>query len=169
MPFLFLFVLVAVVVALGFSAVIGAFVAGLAVAESLVADRTRELTEVLLLFFGSLFFVVVGVQFDVHDLVVPALLVAGLGLAGLAALGKVVGVYGFARARLRDPASGRAVAVGMVPRGEIGLVVGAIGITSGLFGQTELGAIVLMALVTTLVGSWAFRPAAAALRASSAP
>jgi Kef-type K+ transport system membrane component KefB len=169
MPFLFLFVLVAIVVALGFSAVIGAFIAGLAVAESLVADRTRELTEVLLLFFGSLFFVVVGVQFDAHDLIMPALLVAGFGLAGLATLGKVAGVYGFARAKLRHPASVRAVAVGMVPRGEIGLVVGAIGITSGLFGQTELGAIVLMALVTTLAGSWAFRRAATGLRSAPTP
>ncbi|HYA10481.1 MAG TPA: cation:proton antiporter [Thermoplasmata archaeon] len=169
MPFLFLFVLVAVVVALGFSAVIGAFIAGLAVAESLVADRTRELTEVLLLFFGALFFVVVGVQFNVHDLVVPALVGAGLGLAALAAAGKVAGVYPFARAKLREPAAARAVVVGMVPRGEIGLVVGAIGLTSGLFGQAELGAIVLMALATTVGGSWAFRGAASVLRAPSAP
>jgi len=162
-PFLFLFVLVAIVVALGFSAVIGAFIAGLAVAESLVADRTRELTEVLLLFFGALFFVVVGAQFDVHDLLLPALLGAGLGLAGLAALGKVAGVYGFARGRLGDPPAARAVALGMIPRGEIGLVVGAIGLTSGLFGQTELAAIVLMSLATTVGGSWAFRRAVARL------
>ena len=164
MPFLFLFILVAIVISLGFSAVIGAFIAGLAVAESLVADRTRELTEVLLLFFGALFFVVIGVEFDVHDLLVPALVGAALGLAGLAAAGKVVGVYGFARAKLGDPAAARAVAVGMVPRGEIGLVVGAIGLASGLFGQQELGAIILMSLVTTIGGSWAFRHAAAALR-----
>jgi len=157
LPFLFLFLLVAIVIALGFSAVIGAFIAGLAVAESLVADRTRELTEVLLLFFGALFFVVVGVQFDVHDLLVPSLVGAGLGLAGLAAAGKVAGVYGFARRKLGSPAAARAVAVGMVPRGEIGLVVGAIGLSSGLFGQAELGAIVLMSLATTVAGSWAFR------------
>ena len=169
MPFLFLFVLVAIVVALGFSAVIGAFIAGLAVAESLVADRTRELTEVLLLFFGALFFVVIGVQFDAHDLVMPALVGAGVGLAGLAALGKFAGVYGFARSKLRDPAAARAVGVGMLPRGEIGLVVGAIGITSGAFGQTELGAIVLMSLLTTVAGSWAFRYAAAGRRPVAGP
>ena len=168
MPFLFLFVLVAIVVSLGFSAVIGAFIAGLAVAESLVADRTRELTEVLLVFFGALFFVVIGVQFDVHDLAVPALVGAGLGLAGLAAAGKMVGVYGFARRKMGDTSGATAVAIGMVPRGEIGLVVGAIGLTSGLFGQAELGSIVLMSLVTTVAGSWAFRRASARLRNSGA-
>jgi len=164
MPFLFLFVLVAIVVSLGFSAVIGAFIAGLAVAESLVADRTRELTEVLLVFFGALFFVVVGVQFDVHDLVVPALVGAGLGLAGLAAAGKMVGVYGFARRKMGNASGATAVAIGMIPRGEIGLVVGAIGLTSGLFGQAELGAIVLMSLATTVAGSWAFRRASFRMR-----
>jgi Kef-type K+ transport system membrane component KefB len=169
MPFLFLFVLVAIVVSLGFSAVIGAFIAGLAVAESLVATRTRELTEVLLLFFGALFFVVIGVEFNVHDLLVPTLVAAGLGLAGLAAAAKFAGVYGFARRKLGSAAGGRAVALGMVPRGEIGLVVGAIGLTSGLFGQAELGVIVLMALSTTIAGSLAFRRAAVPLRQPAAP
>ena len=164
MPFLFLFVLVAIVVGLGFSAVIGAFIAGMAVAESLVAERTRELTEVLLVFFGALFFVVVGAQFDVHDLLEPGLVGAGLGLAGLAIAGKLVGVYPFARRRLGSAVAARATAVGMIPRGEIGLVVGAIGLASGRFGQTELGAILLMALATTVAGSWAFRRAARELR-----
>ena len=168
MPFLFLFVLVAIVVALGFSAVIGAFIAGIAVAESLVAERTRELTEVLLVFFGALFFVVIGAQFDVHNLLEPALVGAGLGLAGLAVAGKLVGVYPFARARLGSSAGARAAAIGMLPRGEIGLVVGAIGFASGRFGQTELGAILLMALATTAAGSWAFRLAARPLRPSPA-
>ncbi len=169
MPFLFLFLLVAVVIALGFSAVIGAFIAGLAVAESLVAARTRELTEVLLVFFGALFFVVVGAQFDAHELVIPALVAAGLGLAGLAALGKFAGVYGFARAKLGSGTEARAVATGMIPRGEIGLVVGAIGLSSGLFGQTEFGAILLMSLVTTIVGSLAYRRATQGAGASLAP
>ncbi|HTT16916.1 MAG TPA: cation:proton antiporter [Thermoplasmata archaeon] len=167
MPFLFLFVLVAIVVGLGFSAVIGAFIAGIAVAESLVAERTRELTEVLLVFFGALFFVVVGAEFDVHDLLVPTLVAASLGLAALAVVGKLAGVYGFARAKLREGVAARAVAVGMIPRGEIGLVVGAIGLSSGLFDQSELAAIVLTSLVTTIAGSWAFRAAVRRLPADA--
>ncbi len=169
MPFLFLFVIVAIVVGLGFSAVIGAFIAGLAVAESLVADRTRELTEVLLLFFGALFFVVVGAQFDDHEFLIPAVVAAGVGLAAVAAAGKVAGVYGFARRKLGDAATARAVAIGMIPRGEIGLVVGAIGLASGMFGQQELGAIVLMSLITTVLGGWLFRRSAGPLRDPANP
>lgn len=161
LPFLFLFVLVVVVVSLGFSAVIGAYIAGLAVAESLVASRTREITEILLVLFGSLFFVVTGAQFAVGSLLNPALVALAVVLAGIAAFGKFVGVYAFARPRW-DPETSRAVAFGMIPRGEIGLIVGSIGITSGLLDQTMLGEIVLMSIVTTLIGAVLFRFSASA-------
>lgn len=163
LPFLFLFVLVVVVVVLGLSAVVGAFIAGLAVAESLVAERTRAITEVLLLFFGSLFFVIVGAQFDSRlfgDLPVVA---AGLGIAGLAIAGKVVGVYPFARRRLGEPSAARAVAIGMMPRGEIGLVVGALGLAAGFLDRKVLGIILIVSLVTTIAGSFGFRRVAKAL------
>jgi len=163
MPFLFLFVLVAVVVALGFSAVIGAFIAGLAVAESLAASRTRQITEILLILFGSLFFVVVGAQFDVHELLVPGLIVFALLLALIAAAGKVVAVYPFARLRW-TPAQARAISVGMIPRGEIGLIIGAIGYADGILTQTTLGVVLVMSIVTTLAGSLLFRRADRAIR-----
>jgi Kef-type K+ transport system membrane component KefB len=48
------------------------------------------------------------------------------------------------------------VAVGAMPRGEIGLIVGSIGVSLGLFGSTLFGAIVLMALITTFVAGTLF-------------
>jgi Kef-type K+ transport system membrane component KefB len=157
MPFLFLFVLVVVVVSLGFSAVIGAFIAGLAVAESLVASRTRQLTDVLLVLFGSLFFVVTGAQFDFHQILSIGVVALALLIAGLAAVGKVAGVYPFARWRLGSGAGTNAVAIGMIPRAEIGLIVGSIGFTGGILNQSMLGEILLMSIVTTLVGAVLFR------------
>jgi Kef-type K+ transport system membrane component KefB len=163
MPFLFLFVLVAIVVGLGFSAVIGAYIAGLAVAESLVASRTREITEILLVLFGSLFFVVTGAQFDFHELLNPAVVLLALALATIAAVTKFAGVYPFARLRFDRPTS-RGVASGMIPRGEIGLIVGSIGFASGILNQTMLGEILLMSMITTLVGAILFHRAAPSLR-----
>lgn len=163
LPFLFLFVLVVIVAVLGLSAIVGAFIAGLAIAESLVAERTRAITEVLLLFFGSLFFVIVGAQFDARLFADLPVVVAGLGIAGLAIAGKVVGVYPFARRRLGEPAAARAVALGMIPRGEIGLVVGALGLAGGFLGREVLGIILIVSLVTTLTGSLVFRRVAGAL------
>ena len=161
-PFAFLFVLIAIVLGLGFSPVIGAYIAGLAIAESVVADRTREITAVLVGVFGSLFFIIIGAEFDVNLLRDPLLFASALALAALAAVGKWVGVYPFALHRLRDRPAARAVAVGMIPRGEIGLLVGALGLSDGLFTPTLFGAVILMAILTTLVGSLLFPRAARA-------
>lgn len=169
MPFLFLFVIVIVVVALGLSAVVGAFIAGLAVAGSLVAGRTREITETLLLFFGALFFVVVGAQFDARLFTDLPLVAAGFGLAGLATAGKIAGVYPFCRQKLGPGAVSRAVALGMIPRGEIGLVVGALAFASGLVDREVLGIILIVSLVTTLAGALAFRREARRIRPSASP
>jgi len=125
-PFVVLFALVAVVGVLGFSALIGAFIAGLAIAESLAATRTRQTVEFLLVVFGALFFVVIGAQFDIGLLLDPKVLALALVLAGIAALGKFVGVVGFARLRFRSWPIARSIGVGLIPRGEIGLVVGAV-------------------------------------------
>jgi Kef-type K+ transport system membrane component KefB len=167
MPFLVLFALVALVISLGLSPIIGAFIAGLAVAESLAATRARELTEVLVLLFGALFFVVVGAQVDARQLGDPTVLGIGLLLGLIAAAGKVVGTYPLARWKLGSAPAARAVAAGLVPRGEIGLVVGSLGFASGIFGVEVLGEIVLMALVTTLVGAIVFRRFAPDLRGSA--
>ena len=156
MPFLFLFVLVTVVVALRFSAVIGAFIAGIAVAESLVASRTQAITEFLLVLFGSLFFVVTGAEFDFHSLENLGLIALALVMTLIAIAGKVGGVYPFARFRL-GKAGARAVSYGMIPRGEIGLIVGSIGFAGGVLDQVMLGEILLMSILTTLVGALLFR------------
>lgn len=168
-PFVLLFGLIAIVLALGFSPVIGAYVAGLAIAESVAASRTREITTVLAAIFGSLFFVVVGAEFDVGLLRDPVLILTAAILSSVAALGKVGGVYPFARLRLGPTRAARGVAIGMVPRGEIGLLVGALGLTSGLFTPQLFGAVVAMAIFTTLAGSLLFTRYVASFAATPAP
>lgn len=156
-PFVVLFALVAVVIGLGFSALVGAFIAGLAIAESVAAERARQHVDLLLTIFGALFFVVIGSEFNLHLLLVPSVLAGAALLFGIAAAGKFVGVYLFARGRFRSDAIARAIAVGAIPRGEIGLVVGAVGLSLGVFDEALLGAILLMSLLTTVFGSLLLR------------
>ncbi|MCI4355388.1 MAG: cation:proton antiporter [Thermoplasmata archaeon] len=163
-PFVVLFALVAVVGSLGFSALIGAFIAGLAIAESLAATRTRQTVELLLTLFGALFFVVIGAQFNIGFLLDPKVLAFAAVLSGIAALGKFVGVVGFARARFRSWPIARSIAVGLIPRGEIGLIVGAVGLSVGAFDQPILGAVILMSILTTLFGGVLFREMLAPLK-----
>lgn len=164
-PFVILFALVAVVTSLGFSAVIGAFIAGLAVGESLLATRTKRIADVLVTIFGSLFFVVVGAEFDFRLLFNPWVLVDALVLVVIAVLGKFVGIYAIARTRYPDPKVARAIAVGMIPRGEIGLIVAAVALSIGAFDQTLLGAVLLMSILTTIIGGYLFRRVAGDLAA----
>lgn len=157
LPFLVLFVIVVAVVGIGFSPVTGAYIAGIAVAESVVAHRTRLRTEVLLLLFGALFFVITGAQFDFHEFGRVGVVAVGLALAAIAAVGKFVGVYPFAWARTRSSAAARAIATGMVPRGEIALVVGSVGFAAGILNQETLGVLLLLSLTTTVGGALLFR------------
>jgi Kef-type K+ transport system membrane component KefB len=165
LPFLMLFVLAAIVTAVGFSTVTGAYIAGLAIAESAAANRTRLTVDVLVAVFGSLFFVVIGFEFNVHLLLDPLVWAFGGLLAVIAASGKVAAIYPFALRRFRRRSEAAMISVGMIPRGEIGLIVGAIGISLGVLNQEALGAILLMCLLTTAVGAILFRGAAQVARA----
>jgi Kef-type K+ transport system membrane component KefB len=165
LPFLILFILAAIVTAVGFSTVVGAYIAGLAIAESVAVSRTRQTVDVLVAVFGSLFFVVIGFEFNVHLLLNPLVWAFGALLAVIAAGGKVAAIFPFAFQRFHRRSEAIMISVGMVPRGEIGLIVGAIGISLGVLSQEALGAILLMCLLTTGVGGFLFRSAAAVARA----
>jgi Kef-type K+ transport system membrane component KefB len=157
LPLLVLFVLAAVVASVGFSTIVGAFIAGLAIAESSASAATRRTSEVLLAVFGSLFFVVIGFEFNVGLLLSPTVVGLGLLLALLASAGKIVAVYPFVHRHFGRRLEAFMVSVGMVPRGEIGLLVGSLGLSLGILGQAQLGMILILSLVTTLIGGVLFR------------
>jgi Na+:H+ antiporter len=159
-PLLVLFMTVTTVVVLGFSGIIGAFIAGLAMAGSMVSARVREMSDYLLAIFGSLFFAVLGAQFDVRLLFDPTQLPRLLELTGallaVAWVGKVVIIAPITRLHFRSWKVALSVAVGAVPRGEIGLLIGTVGFVGGYFGASLFGALVLVALITTITGSLGF-------------
>jgi Kef-type K+ transport system membrane component KefB len=153
----------------GLADIIGAFAAGLLLDPYGRGVRTRqedatlaELLHPLSSLFVPLFFVVMGLQVDLWSLASLPALGVGLVLILCAFAGKLacaLGVLGGGVNRL-------AVALGMLPRGEVGLIFAGIGTTLTLAGQPLLSpglfaAVVLMVLVTTLVAPvglrWAFQ------------
>jgi Kef-type K+ transport system membrane component KefB len=143
----------------GLADIIGAFAAGLLLDPYGSGVRTRqedatlaELLHPLSSLFVPLFFVLMGIQVDLGSLASLPVLGFGLVLILCAFVGKLacaLGVLGGGINRL-------AVAIGMIPRGEVGLIFAGIGTTLSLAGQPLLSqgmfsAIVLMVLVTTLV------------------
>ena len=142
----------------GVAAIVGAFLAGMALADSVnrrVHDLAHGVTELLVPFFLA----GIGVQLDWKSLRDPStLLLAGLVLVA-AVVSKLVGC-GLGAWPLGRRAAIQ-VGVGMVPRGEVGMVVAQIGMSLGVIPAHVYGVVVFMAIATTIVAppllTWAFR------------
>ncbi len=153
------FTLAYVAEAIGLAAIVGAFAAGLLIDPYGKGVRTKEETATLgeLLHpigavFVPLFFVLMGVQVNLSSLTAPA----ALGLGGVLIVAAVAGKIACALGVLDRRIDRWSVAIGMIPRGEVGLIFAGIGTTLTLHGRPVLSesvfaAVVLMVLVTTLV------------------
>ncbi len=143
----------------GLAAIIGAFAAGLLLDPYGRSARTeaeeatlRALLHPLSSLFVPLFFVMMGMQVHVGSLFEPSTVTLAAVLIVCALAGKLVCGFGVV-----SPGVNRiAVGIGMVPRGEVGLIFAGIGasLTIGdrpIFAQALFSAVVLMVLVTTLV------------------
>ncbi|MBI2466331.1 MAG: cation:proton antiporter [Candidatus Rokubacteria bacterium] len=154
---------------IGLADIVGAFAAGLMLDPYGQGVRTRaeaaslsELLGPLSELFVPLFFVLMGIQVHLGSLASPEVLRLGSVLLVCAVLGKLASAVGVV-SRGIDPLT---VAIGMIPRGEVGLIFAGIGATLTLGGgpilsQGVFSAVVLMVVVTTLVTPpglrWAFR------------
>lgn len=138
--------------AAGSALIIGAFAAGLLLAGT---DRVREIEDGvkgLARVFVPLFFVAVGAQLDlkVFNPVDPAnhrtLMLGGLLIAAAVATKLAAGYapFWFRGNKLL-------IGVGMVPRGEVGLIFAQMGLATGALGPGPFGAVMLMVFVTTFL------------------
>lgn len=137
----------------GLAPIIGAVIAGLAIGRSDVASGVGSAIQPIAAFTVPVFFVGIGVTTDLSVLaswssLAVALLLSAVGVAGKVVAGLAVG---------RTGADRWAVGLGMVPRGEVGLIVAAIGRSVGVF-TPEIDAALLVAVIgTSLVGPIALR------------
>jgi len=143
--------------------VVGAYVAGLMFAACVEKEEIIERTRPIMLFMAPFFFCYLGMQVDLPGMV-PAALLAFI-LIVLAALGKVIGCYVPAKfiGRLSNNEA-MIVGVGMVPRGEVGLIVAGVALLiPGALGDGEMsselfGAAVAVSLFTTLITPLMLKP-----------
>lgn len=130
--------------------IIGAFIAGVAFAD---VERRYELHEHLLpvrTFLVPFFFVLMGSQVVLGDFYAdPGLIVLALIVTGAAAVTKYYPCMFGARSMGRDAA--RAIGIGMMPRGEVGLIIGAIAFGEGIISSDLFSVVVFMSLGTSLI------------------
>lgn len=136
---------------LGLAAIVGAFFAGMAFAET--ADRwsLRERVRPLYGFLVPFFFVLAGAEVDLRLLLQPAVLVPGIALVAVAVITKIVGCGLGALAE--GWRSALAVGVGMVPRGEVGLIIAAVGLAQRALPSAVYAMVVLVAVSADLIAS----------------
>ncbi|MBD1915473.1 cation:proton antiporter [Phormidium sp. FACHB-322] len=150
---IFAFVLAYIAAAIQLEAILGAFAAGLILAETSKHKEIEEQISPIADMLVPIFFIVVGARTDISVLnpLNPenrAGLVIASFLVVVAILGKVI--TGFAI--FGQPGINRlAVGVGMIPRGEVGLVFAGVGAASGVLTESLDAAIIVMVIFTTFV------------------
>lgn len=140
--------LAALAAQIGLAAVIGAFLAGMIVAETRDQHPIEEEIAPLYALFPPFFFVFIGLEVDIAALIEPEALALLAGVTVVAVVTKFVGAWLGARGLGRREAV--IVGLGMVPRGEVGIIVAGIGSAAGVVDERLFAVIVGMSILTTL-------------------
>jgi len=140
---------------IGLAALIGAFLAGMIVAETKDHTSIEEEVRPLYSFFPPFFFAFIGIELDLGSLLNGHALWLLAAITVLAAATKLVPAYLAARPLGRGEAA--VVGVGMVPRGEVGIVIASIGAAEGVVDAELFAVVVGMAVLTTLAAPFALR------------
>ena len=134
---------------IGLATVIGAFLAGMIVAETKDQHPIEQEVMPLYAFFPPFFFASIGIELDLDAFTDPATLGVLAAITAVAIVTKLAGAY--LAARPLGDREALAVGIGMVPRGEVGIIVAGIGAASGVIDGELFAAIVGMSVLTTVL------------------
>ncbi len=153
--FLFVMALAWLANLVGLATIVGAFAAGVILHDGYFQQwgdvdkhrfTIRDLIAPLEVILVPIFFVLMGIQVKLETFLDWHVVSMGIGLVVAAIIGKLLSGLGVARSTSRW-----AVGMGMVPRGEVGLIFASIGKSLGVLSDALFSALVLMIIVTTLV------------------
>jgi Kef-type K+ transport system membrane component KefB len=134
----------------GLSPLVGAFMAGMAIAGSRFHGEVADFAEHLGVLFVPLFFIVAGAQVNPYAMLTGNFLLMAV-LSVVAVVSKLYGCGIPAQWFLKDKEKGMRVGYGMISRGEIGLVIASMGTTYGIFGDEVYVALVVVIFLTTVL------------------
>ena len=143
---------------IGLAPIVGAYAAGLILEDLHYRDFAKEerhledLVRPISSFLVPVFFVLMGMRVDLSTLIRPEI----LGLAAVLTVAAVIGKQACALGALGSKLDGLSIGIGMIPRGEVGLIFASIGLTLVVHGEhiidaATYSAVVIMVMLTTLV------------------
>lgn len=153
--FIFLMGLAWLATVVQLAAIVGAFAAGVIIHDDFfdkqdnkrgIKRQIKELIAPLEALLAPLFFMLMGIQVKLESFFDHQVLLIAIVLIIAAMLGKLISGLGASRQHDR-----LLIGIGMMPRGEVGLVFASIGKTLGVISDSIFAAIVLMVIVTTMI------------------
>lgn len=152
---------------IGIAGIVGAFLAGVALSEATDGTDLHRQSQTLTEFTAPFFLVNIGLKLNLAIFSSTQVIMLSLVVVVLAMLTKVIGCgLGAGRMGRRRALQ---VGVGMMPRGEVGIVVAQIGLAMAAVGDVIYGVVLTMAVVTTLIAPLFIKLAFAGEQAVEAP
>lgn len=136
---------------MGLAMIIGAYVMGLALSRTDLKHPITEMLTPVYTFLVPIFFCAMGMMVDVSALCSKPVLIFGAIYTALAVLAKVLGCMVPSMCCGFNLLGGLRIGAGMVPRGEVALIVAGLGLSSGYLSQEIFGIGIMMTLITTVV------------------
>ena len=134
----------------GLSPIVGAFSVGMAVASTRVIKQIGEYVSKLEIIFAPLFFAIIGAQVDLRGININVLYLAGV-IVAIAIVTKLVGCGVPSMIFLKDRSKALKVGIGMISRGEVGLIIAGVGISAGALATDTYTSIIIMVAATTII------------------
>ncbi|MDR0540374.1 MAG: fructose PTS transporter subunit IIA [Spirochaetaceae bacterium] len=135
----------------GLAMIIGAYVAGLSLSKTDIAAVIQERIRGVYEFFVPIFFAVMGMMVNITEIFSKQVLIFGAVYTAGAVIAKIAGCGLPALALGFNWKGALRIGAGMVPRGEVALIIAGIGLASGVLNNQFFSIIILMTLITTLI------------------
>jgi Kef-type K+ transport system membrane component KefB len=143
------FLLAGVMEALGLAMIIGAFIMGLSLSNTDLAHVVREHLQGAYDTLVPIFFCVMGLMIDFPAM--KGVIWGGLVFTVVCAASKLIGCYLPARLSQFNHRGALRIGLGMIPRGEVALVIASLGLASGAVSNAVFSVAVMMTMLTTLL------------------
>ena len=135
---------------IGLSPIVGAFAVGMALSTTKVFEKIENYIGKIGLIFAPLFFAIIGAQVDLRAVDLNVLMLSGMVIV-IAVVTKLFGCGLPAMLFLKSKQQGMRVGIGMISRGEVGLIVAGVGVSTGILTSDVYSTIVIMVAVTTII------------------
>ncbi|MDA1021168.1 MAG: cation:proton antiporter [Cyanobacteria bacterium] len=137
----------------GLATIVGAFAIGLVLEEVhfksfLTEYSIHDYIRPLSYLFVPIFFVITGMQVDLAVFAKPSTVIAALAITAVAIIGKLICGWAFTSS---SPINRMIIGIGMVPRGEVGLIFATVGKSIGVINDELYAITVIMVILTTLI------------------